>query len=89
MADDDSEFENYFTLVGEQGMCLVGDTIVNLGKVEVIRKLEGKTLVYRAGVADPIILPVGAFDVIRDAVFDVEGYDEDDEDYDDDDEDEE
>lgn len=90
MTGDDSDYEeNYFTLVGEQGMCLVGDTIINLNKVEVIRKLEGKTLIYRAGVADPVILPVGAFDVIRDAVFDVDGYDDDEEEYDDEDEDEE
>ncbi len=59
----------YYTLVPEQGLCRLDDAIINLRKVSVIRKLEGKTLVYHSGAAEPIIFPVKAFDQIRDAVF--------------------
>lgn len=75
--DDD----NFYTLVPEQGLCLVGDDIVNLKAAAVIRKLEGKTLVYYAGASDPVILPIKSFDLIRDAVFAMDDLD-DDEDYD-------
>ena len=81
VGDDD----DFYTLVPEQGLCLVGDDIVNLKAAAVIRKLDGKTLVYYAGAADPVILPVGAFDRIRDAVFAMDDLD-DDEDFDDEDE---
>lgn len=74
--------DNFYTLVPEQGLCLVGDDIVNLRAAAVIRRIEGKTLVYYAGGADPVILPIGAFDKIRDAVFAMDDLD-DDEDYDD------
>jgi hypothetical protein len=60
---------NFYTLVPEQGLCLLGDDIVNLKAAACIRKLDGKTLVYYAGVAEPVILPARAFDQIRDAVF--------------------
>lgn len=69
---------NFYTLVPEQGLCLVGDDIVNLKTVSLIRKLDGKTLVYCPGVSEPVILPLRAFDQIRDTVFAAE--DEDDED---------
>lgn len=75
--DDDT----YYTLVPEQGLCLIGDDILNLKKISLIRKLEGKTLVYCAGSQEPVILPVKAFDQIRDAVFAVDDLD-DDEDFD-------
>ena len=71
--DDDS----FYTLVPEQGLCLVGDDIVNLRKVSLIRKLEGKTLVYCPGMKEPVILPLTAFDRIRDAVFAAEDLDDD------------
>lgn len=79
--------DNFYTLVPEQGLCLLGDDIVNLKKITVIRKQEGKTLVYYAGVTEPVILPVNAFDKIRDAVFAIDDLD-DDEDFDDDDDEE-
>lgn len=73
----------------DQGLCLVDDVIVNLWQTAAIRKLEGKTLVYRTGVAEPIILPVDAFEIIRDSVFASEDDEEyDDEEYDDEDDDE-
>lgn len=79
--DDDS----FYTLVPEQGLCLIGDDIVNLKKISLIRKQEGKTLVYCPGMAEPVILPLKAFDQIRDAVFAAEDLDGDDE-FDDDEE---
>jgi hypothetical protein len=87
MADD---FQNnggedgFYSLVPEQGLCLVDDVIVNLKQVSVIRKLDGKTLVYCATSVDPVILPVKAFEQIKDAVFAMD----DDEDFEDEDEDE-
>lgn len=80
---DDGEF---YTLVPEQGLCLIGDDILNLRKISLIRRLEGKTLVYCPGMAEPVILPLRAFDQIRDAVFAADDLDDDDEEYDDDDE---
>jgi hypothetical protein len=82
-ADNDDAF---YTLVPEQGLCLVGDDIINLKQVAVIRKLEGKTLVYCAGSTDPIILPLKSFDQVRDAVFAVDDIDDDDDDEGDDEE---
>ncbi len=73
------EKDDFYTLVPEQGLCLIGDTIINLRKVTLIRKQEGKTLVYSPGVADPIILPSPMFERIRDAVFAVDDFDDDDE----------
>lgn len=77
----------YYTLAPEQGMCLVGNTIVNLKKIALIHKQEGKTLIYRSGVADPLALPESAFSVIKDAVFMMDDFDDDeDEEEDEDDE---
>lgn len=73
--------DNFYTLVPEQGLCLAGDDIVNLRKAAVIRKIEGKTLIYYAGAGEPVILPLKAFDFIRDAVFAIDDVD-DDEDFD-------
>lgn len=73
--------ENYYNLVPEQGLCLVGNDIVNLKKVSVIRKLDGKTLVYD-GSPEPIIMPLRAFDQIRDAVFAIDDLDDEEEDLD-------
>ena len=78
--DDDT----YYTLVPEQGLCLIGDNILNLRKISLIRKLEGKTLVYCPGTNEPVILPVKAFDQIRDAVFAADDLDDDEEDFDED-----
>ena len=78
------ESDSYYTLVPEQGLCLVGDDIINLRKVSVIRKLDGKTLVYCGG-PEPVILPLRSFEQIRDAVFAMDDLD-DDEDFEDDDE---
>ena len=78
--DDDA----FYTVVPEQGLCLIGDAIVNLRQVSLIRKLDGKTLLYHPGVAEPMILPAKAFEQIRDAVFSMD--DLDDEDFEDDDE---
>lgn len=78
------EYEDaYYELSPEQGLCLLDDAIINLGRVSVIRKLEGKTLVYYPGVPDPVIFPNAAFDQIRDIVFAMDD-DEDDEEEDDD-----
>ncbi len=76
--------ESHYTLVPEQGLCLVGDDILNLGKISLIRRAPGKTLVYCPGVAEPVALPEKAFDQIRDAVFSAD--DLEDEDFDDEDE---
>ena len=78
--DDDT----YYTLVPEQGLCLIGDDILNLRKISLIRKLEGKTLVYCPGMGEPVILPLKAFDQIRDAVFAADDLD-DEEDFDEED----
>lgn len=85
---EDMNDTTYYTLVPEQGLCLLGDAIVNLRQVSAIRKLDGKTLVYHPGVAEPIILPAKAFDQLRDAVFAMEE-DEEEEEFDLDDDDEE
>lgn len=77
----DDGAESFYTLVPEQGLCLVGDDIVNLKQAAVIRKIEGKTLIYYAGGQEPVILPIRAFDQIRDSVFAFD--DDEDEDYDD------
>ncbi|MCC8189486.1 MAG: hypothetical protein LIP77_02450 [Planctomycetes bacterium] len=71
------EEQEFYTLVPDQGLCLVGDDIVNLKQVAVIRKLEGKTLVYYAGGAEPVILPIKSFEYIREAVFAVDDLDDD------------
>ncbi len=73
MLEEDS---SYYTLVPEQGLCRVDDVIINLKTVSVIRKLDGKTLVYHAGASEPVILPAAAFDKIKDAVFAVDDDDE-------------
>ncbi len=75
--------DDFYTLVPEQGLCLVGDDIINLRKIALVRKLDGKTLLYRDGVPEPLALPGSAFDKIREAVFAVD--DVDDEDFDDED----
>lgn len=80
-----SDNDNFYSLVPEQGLCLIGDDIINLRKIALIRKQDGKTLVYRSGVADPVILPVKAFDQIKDSVFVMDDLD-DEEDYEDEDE---
>lgn len=76
--------DSYYNLVPEQGLCLVGNDIINLKKVSVIRKLDGKTLVYE-GSPEPIILPLRAFDQIRDAVFAIDDLDDEEEDIEDED----
>lgn len=67
---------NFYTLVPEQGLCLIGDVIVNLKAVSLIRKTEGKTLVYIAGAPEPIALPEIAFSHIREAVFAIDDLDD-------------
>lgn len=80
--------ETYYSLVPEQGLCLIGDVIVNLRKASVIRKQGDRTLIHCSGSAQPIELPAAVFDHIREEVFAMEDVD-DDEDYEDDDEGEE
>ena len=54
----------------DYGLCrLEGDIIVNPKKVSLIRKLDGKTLIYRPGVADPDILPAKAYDELLELLF--------------------
>lgn len=77
------ELDNFYTLVPDQGLCLVDDNIINLRKITMIRKAEGKTLVYCPGVAEPIILPLDLFDKIREAVFMADEYDDEDDEDDD------
>ncbi|MCC8109046.1 MAG: hypothetical protein LIQ30_08395 [Planctomycetes bacterium] len=74
----ENDDDNFYTLVPEQGLCLVGDAIINLKMVTVIRKLDGKTLVYSSGAAEPIILPVSAFEAVKNAVFAMDDLDDDD-----------
>lgn len=74
----------YYSLIPEQGLCLIDDVIVNLGKAAVIRKTGGKTLIYYAGSAQPVELPADVFDQIREEAFAMEDPDDDDE-YDDED----
>lgn len=64
--------DNFYTLVPEQGLCLVGNDIVNLRRVNLIRRTESGTLLYYSGVAEPVALPAAAFEDIRDAVFAVD-----------------
>lgn len=73
----------YYSLVPEQGLCLVGDVIVNLRKAALIRKAGDKTQVYYAGSATPVELPAALFDQIREEVFAME--EDGDDDYEDDD----
>lgn len=73
--------DDYYTLSQEQGLCQVGDVIINLGKIAMLAKADGKTLVYRPGAADPIALPASVFDAVKDAVFAIDDG-EDDEDFD-------
>lgn len=68
--------ENFYTLVQEQGMILLGDDIINLRKVGAIRKQDGKTLVYFSGSAEPIVFPAKVFDDIRENVFSIEDLDD-------------
>ncbi len=75
----------YYSLIPEQGLCLIDDVIVNLGKAAVIRKTGGKTLIYYAGSAQPVELPADVFDQIREEAFAMEDPDDDDDEYDDDD----
>lgn len=76
--------DNYYTLVPEQGLCRIGDAIINLRKVVAIRYLDGKTLVYHGGAAEPIIFPAKTYGEILEAVFAVDDFDDDDEEDDDD-----
>ncbi len=85
----DTGSEGFYVLSPEKGLCLVGDAIINLGEISVIRKEGGKTLVYRSGVPEPIQLPENSFEVIRNTIFATDDADDDDDDFDDDDEDEE
>ncbi|MDR1520687.1 MAG: hypothetical protein LBU23_11205 [Planctomycetota bacterium] len=82
---DGPDASGYMQL-SEDGFCLLeGDIIVNPKKASMIRKLDGKTLLYRPGVADPDLLPAKAFDELREILF----ADDEDDDFDliDDDED--
>lgn len=72
--------DNFYALVPEQGMILLGNDIVNLRRANAIRKQGDKTLVYFSG-SEPLALPASAFDEIRDQVFAVDDLD-DEEDYD-------
>ncbi len=85
----DENEDNYFTIVPEAGLCLVGDVILNLRKVTLLRKQDDHTLVYYSGVKDPIQLPADVFDEVREAAFSMDNLDFDDEDYPYDDDDEE
>ncbi|MCD8141594.1 MAG: hypothetical protein LUE17_17815 [Planctomycetaceae bacterium] len=84
MSDEltNTDSESYYSLVPEAGMMLVGDDIINLRKVALIRKQGDKTLVYYGGVSEPVALPGRAFDEIRDAVFAIDDLDDDEEDFD-------
>lgn len=66
---------NFYTLVPEHGLCLIGDAIINLRTVSLIRKADGKTLLYLPGAAEPVALPESAFANIREAVFAVDDLD--------------
>lgn len=70
---------NFYTLVPEQGLCLIGDLIINLKSISLIRKTEGKTLIYLPGLSEPVALPEAAFAQIREAVFTVDELDDEEE----------
>jgi hypothetical protein len=72
------ESDEFYTLVPEQGLCLIGDTIINLRKVAVVRKQGGQTVVYYSG-GQSVSLPGPVFDRIRDAVFSVDDFDDEEE----------
>lgn len=74
-ADDD----NYYTLVPEQGLCRLGDAVINLRNVVAIRHIDGKTLVYYGGATEPIIFPAKTYSELLEAVFAVDDFDDDDE----------
>lgn len=82
MNDDDE----YYTVVREQGLCLIGDAILNLRHISAIRKEGDKTLIFFPGSQAALTLPASAFQDIKDAVF---AMDELDDDFDLDDEDDE
>lgn len=84
MNDDDE----YYTLVPEQGLCLIDDVILNLRQISAIRKEGDKTLVFCPGQPAPLTLPASAFQSIKDAVFAMDELD-DEFDLDDDDDEEE
>lgn len=80
--------EDFYVLSPEKGLCLVGEAIINLAEIVMIQRQGERTLIYRAGVAEPIALGAEAFEIIRDTVFvadDVEE-EEDDGEYEEDDE---
>ena len=71
--DDDA-----YNRMSDEGLCLLdGEIIVNPQEVAMIRRLDGKTLLYRSGVAEPVILPAKSFEQIRDILFLPDGDDED------------
>lgn len=59
-----------FDRISDEGLCLLdGEIIVNPREVVMIRRLGGKTLVYRSGVSSPDILPAAAFAEMREMLF--------------------
>ncbi|MDR1534649.1 MAG: hypothetical protein LBU64_06060 [Planctomycetota bacterium] len=90
--EDGDEVEFYSK--SDDGLCLLKDEdlIVNPQNVSLIRKIDGKTLIYRPGVAAPEILPLESFDQLRHILFSGEAEDDylfsdDDDDLSDDDDD--
>lgn len=61
--------DDYLTYDPIQGLCLVGDAVINLRQMSAIQLKDGKTLFYAPGLSDPIELPEEAFEIVREAVF--------------------
>ncbi|MDR2390871.1 MAG: hypothetical protein LBE84_04220 [Planctomycetota bacterium] len=67
--DDEGISDGYYRKT-EDGLCLLDDDIiVNPDNVSIIRKLDGKTLIYRPGVTEPDILPARSFEQLREFIF--------------------
>ncbi len=79
--DHEDHEDNYFTIVPEAGMCLVGDVIVNLRNVTVIQKRNDQTLLFHSGDKDPIVLPGDVFDEVKEAAFSMDNLDFEDENF--------
>ena len=62
--------DDAYNRMSDEGLCLLdGEIIVNPQEVAMIRRLDGKTLLYRSGVAEPDILPAKSFEQIREILF--------------------
>lgn len=71
------EEEVFYAMAPEPGLCLAGDIMINFRNISMIRKLDGRTLVYLRTGGEPMVLPEATFDLIREAAFAMDDMDDD------------